>query len=100
MRIDITKDNAYYVCSRCGYKVEVRNKILTFKRVSKEEKITVISEKEKIKEEQMLPITKVICPNCGYDRAYYWEAQTRSGDEGTTQFFKCVKCGHVWRLYT
>lgn len=68
------------------------------KKIPSEEKIVVISEKEK--EKQLLPTTKVICPNCGFNRAYYWEIQTRSGDEGTTQFFKCVKCGHIWRLYT
>ncbi|MCW4034486.1 MAG: transcription factor S, partial [Candidatus Bathyarchaeota archaeon] len=26
--------------------------------------------------------------------------QTRSGDEGATQFFRCTKCSHTFRLYT
>ena len=98
MKIEFEGNTALVVCDRCGYKEKCKDTLLMAEKISKEERITVIGEKEK--EKQLLPTTKVICPNCGYSRAYYWEVQTRSGDEGTTQFFKCVKCGYIWRLYT
>ncbi|RLG87398.1 MAG: transcription factor S, partial [Thermoprotei archaeon] len=41
----------------------------------------------------------VRCPRCGYDEVYYWEVQTRAADEPTTRFFKCARCGYVWREY-
>lgn len=33
------------------------------------------------------------CKNCGSDEFYLWTQQTRSMDEGSTQFRQCKKCG-------
>ena len=55
------------------------------------------------KEDQGLktnPTTKIKCPKCEHNLAYTWQVQTRSGDEGATQFFRCTKCKHTFRLYT
>ncbi len=46
-----------------------------------------------------LPTAKAHCPGCGHDKAYWWMRQTRSADEPTTRFYRCVKCGKVWREY-
>ncbi len=48
---------------------------------------------------EILPETKVKCPDCSNDMAYFWEIQTRSPDEAATMFFKCKKCSHIWRKY-
>jgi len=48
---------------------------------------------------EALPETKIECPKCGYDTAYYWEVQTRASDEPQTTFYKCKKCKHTWRQY-
>jgi len=48
---------------------------------------------------EVLPKTVATCPKCGNNEAYYWEVQTRSADEPATRFFKCTRCGHVWREY-
>lgn len=40
----------------------------------------------------------VKCPRCGLiDQIYEWTVQTRSADEVSTIFRKCV-CGHQWRV--
>jgi DNA-directed RNA polymerase subunit M len=31
---------------------------------------------------------------------YVWQVQTRGGDEASTQFFRCTKCGHTFREYS
>lgn len=86
-------------CTRCGHSEVAK----------KEEKLTIRSEiKHTVHERTILiekeipvalPTTKIFCPKCGHNTAYYWMIQTRAGDEPPTRFFKCVKCGHVWREY-
>lgn len=87
-------------CLKCGYEKNAANpEAYRVKRVSKhspEEMILVIDHEVKV---EALPKTKVECPRCGHLEAYYWEMQTRAGDEPATRFFKCAKCGHVWREY-
>jgi DNA-directed RNA polymerase subunit M len=93
----------YLVCPRCGYKVKATDKdlesyhIKTRIKHTVKEKTTVITEKDIV---EGLPITRdVTCPRCGYHEAYYWVVQTRSADEPPTRFYKCRRCGYVWREY-
>ena len=46
-----------------------------------------------------MPKTAASCPKCGHNEAYYWTVQTRRGDEGATEFYRCTKCRHTWRNY-
>lgn len=48
---------------------------------------------------QALPTINKECPKCGHGQAVWWMLQTRSADEATTQFYRCVKCNHTWRNY-
>ncbi|MHA1584724.1 MAG: transcription factor S [Promethearchaeota archaeon] len=48
---------------------------------------------------ELKPKTKVECPKCGNDEAFYDQFQTRSADEPATTFYSCTKCGHRWREY-
>lgn len=43
------------------------------------------------------PTTKVNCPECDNDRAYYEMKQIRAADESETRFFECTECSHKWR---
>ena len=87
-------------CSKCGYEKAVSNpgayRIARVTKRSPEDAILVIDREIRV---EVLPKTKVGCPRCGHVEAYYWELQTRAGDEPATRFFKCSKCGHVWREY-
>ncbi|MBT3406634.1 transcription factor S [Candidatus Woesearchaeota archaeon] len=49
---------------------------------------------------ETLPLVEEKCPECDHDHAYFWEIQTRAGDEAATKFYKCEKCKHVWRDYS
>lgn len=62
------------------------------------EKAVVIIGKEQ--ELRTTPTDRAECPKCHNNLAYVWQVQTRSADEGATQFFRCTQCGYTWRLYT
>lgn len=86
-------------CHRCGYNAVVDENVREVSEVttSRFEAVTVVSgNTENIR---ALPTTTAECPKCGYDKAYWWMVQTRSADEAPTRFFRCVKCGYVWREY-
>jgi len=87
-------------CPKCGYEKAVSNpgayKVTRVTKRSPEDAILVIDREIKV---EVLPKTRVECPRCGHTEAYYWEVQTRAGDEPATRFFKCTKCGYVWREY-
>jgi len=94
------------VCPKCGHTLDpssVRDKVRTMYKMTtriehtEKEKLIVIDESKLPK---VLPKTKdVICPKCGHNEAFYWVMQTRRADEPPTRFFKCTRCGHVWREY-
>ncbi|MFC1486430.1 transcription factor S [Thermoproteota archaeon] len=99
MVLQRTKDGSAFVCPVCNCQKVVQSsaaKKLAHKNTK--ETIVVIG-----KEDQQLktnPTTKIKCPKCEHNLAYTWQVQTRSGDEGATQFFRCIKCNHTFRLYT
>jgi DNA-directed RNA polymerase subunit M len=91
------------VCSKCGYKKRTTQKAARLKsgrvvhRASKPV-VTVISEEDQ--KIQTMPTIKVECPKCGNNLVYVWQVQTRGGDEASTQFMRCTKCGHTFREYS
>lgn len=80
-----------FVCMRCGHVEKGTRKV----QQKEKAEVPVIEERTK-----SLPTTKVECPKCGNDRACWWIQQTRAADEPSTRFYKCTKCGHVWREYS
>ena len=39
------------------------------------------------------------CPKCHSKNVNVKTKQTRSADEGATNFYTCIDCGYVWRKY-
>jgi DNA-directed RNA polymerase subunit M len=84
--------NGKLVCRRCGAEKEM-------------EKIPVIRETSKgrdmqvVEDESTLPKTRIECPKCHHNEAYWRLRQTRASDEPETRIYRCVKCGHTWREY-
>ena len=81
---------------KCHYVTKNKVKLISSEKFEKKDKINVLHEKDT----NVWPITTETCPKCGNNKAYFHSAQTRSGDEAETRFYKCVKCGHNWRDYT
>lgn len=93
-------DRTILACTRCGFEEEAEDdkgyRLVKQIRHGPRDAIVVLEGNVKV---ETLPKTKALCPRCGYGEAYYWEMQTRSADEPATRFFRCVKCGYVWREY-
>ena len=41
--------------------------------------------------------TGVTCDKCGHRQAYFYQVQTRSADEASTTFYRCVSCSPQWK---
>jgi len=83
----------FLVCKKCGFKKEKKDSNIV---VSKQEKkeVTVIENKEDM---NVLPKTKIKCPNCDNNEAYWILRQMRGSDEPESRFYTCTKCGYKWR---
>ncbi|TEU14803.1 MAG: transcription factor S [Hadesarchaea archaeon] len=91
------KEGPVLVCNACGHvtKEAKLDEYKVVKPAKREEMVAVIEETK-----PALPTTRAKCPKCGHETAYWWLRQTRGGDEPTTRFYRCAKCGHTWREYS
>ncbi|WP_143701292.1 transcription factor S [Vulcanisaeta thermophila] len=95
----LTKVNgrSIWKCPKCGYEEEVNpTSRLVERTVTKRDDKPIVLTKTG---DEALPKVKARCPKCGYEEAYFWVQQTRAADEPPTRFYKCVRCGYVWREY-
>lgn len=92
------EDGVVLVCRSCGHEESKgESDSESYKMVEEgeeKEETTVIEE-----DQDSNPKTSKKCPECGHGKAYWWMHQTRSADEPTTRFYRCVECGHTWREY-
>jgi len=96
-------DGVYLICRKCSYKESPTKSIKASATVenvktSVEKPLIQVVGDEEI-DVSTLPTIKILCTKCGNDTAVWWMLQTRSADEPTTQFYRCVKCNHTWRHY-
>ena len=85
-----------WVCGSCGYEKTrdaAREDAMVTTQGQEETEVVDMSEAE----DQARPTTRVQCPSCDNDRAYYYMQQIRAADESETRFFVCTECGHKWR---
>ena len=90
-------------CPKCGYAQQgserrVGVKVRKIIQPKRQQSVTVISEEDQ--KMQTLPTIRVECPKCGNNLVFVWQVQTRGGDEASTQFMRCTKCGHTFREYS
>ncbi|HHN81439.1 MAG TPA: transcription factor S [Methanomicrobia archaeon] len=89
------------VCTKCGYCRDVdevgdTSKYIVKEKIEHKPKDTLVVIDDDV---DTLPKTREECPKCGNKEAYWWELQTRSGDEPSTKFYRCTKCSYTWREY-
>ncbi len=101
LRKQVLDGEMYLVC-RCGYQAPYENNeenekmVIEKKKKALEKNLIIVSEEDKISTN---PIVTRICPKCKHSEAEAWQEQTRSADEPSTSFFRCVKCKFTWREY-
>ena len=98
MILSRVKDGSFFICNACNCQKKIDSNIKAISPKKNREKIVVIEKEDQ--EIQTNPTAKIKCLKCENNLAYTWQVQTRSGDEGATQFFRCTKCSHTFRLYT
>ncbi len=81
------------VCNKCGHTQKKKGSNVVVTKQRKKE-VTVIENKD---DTNVLPKTKIKCPKCGNDEAYWILRQMRGSDEPESRFYTCTKCGHKWR---
>jgi DNA-directed RNA polymerase subunit M len=89
-------------CRKCGYTEQDDSKQESYVlresiKHTPRDKITLVESDSK--DLSTMPTAKVDCPKCHNNLAAYWQVQTRAADEGSTIFFRCLKCKHTWREY-
>jgi len=92
----------YLLACRCGYEEENISHEADLKKKIEKKKYAMRKSLIVIKEEDKIivhPIVSKYCPKCNHKEAEAWQEQTRSADEPSTSFFKCIKCKHTWREY-
>ena len=82
-----------FFCSKCGHKVAKKGSNIVVTQ-QKEKEVTLI---EKDIDTSVLPKTKIKCPKCDNNEAYWIIRQMRGSDEPESRFYTCTKCGHKWR---
>ncbi|MBN1324585.1 MAG: transcription factor S [Methanotrichaceae archaeon] len=84
------------VCRKCGHKMKrSTGEGSLVSRTEQLDRVVPVLEEESVG----LPTTRMRCPECGNDTAYWWLRQLRSADESEVRFFRCTKCGNTWREY-
>lgn len=96
MLVERKRTRTILVCKRCGKTKVLKGKITVKETMVGEKKEVVVMKRKEVEE---LPKTKVMCPRCEHNEAFWWMQQTRGADEPPTLFYRCCKCGHSWRSY-
>ena len=81
-------------CKKCGFMCNSTGEECIVTEMNKAKEILVLDANN-----DTMPKTKVECPKCSHNEAFFVLRQTRSADEPETRIYRCVKCKHSWREY-
>ena len=83
----------FFVCKKCGFKKKKSGSNIIVNKQEKRE-VTLIEDKNKT---NVLPKTKIKCPKCDNNEAFWILRQMRGSDEPESRFYTCTKCEYKWR---
>ena len=98
-----------YFCKNDSYKNEFisvqndENKLIKFlekydyEHFPKEWENETIRLKTSIVENNLVSNTNTKCERCHIQNVHFITKQVRSSDEGATNFYICLSCGHTWK---
>ena len=99
-------DNGYrFFCSTCEYYYAAKHKIKTMMQTKQTDIVLGPDAWENVDQTSgeiyifnmiLKNIFLETCPKCAHPKAYYRQMQTRSADEPSSIFYRCVVCGHQW----
>lgn len=82
-----------FVCKKCQHSEEIAGHKSSTIHEAAEEKETLIIEGN----EDTIPKTRIGCPKCDHNEAFFHLRQMRAADEPETRIYRCTKCSHTWR---
>ncbi len=82
-----------FCCRSCPYYYPLDENISTEINIKSSMKFNLIFSDQN----KNLSKTQINCPKCDYIEAYYFQMQTRSADEASTIFYRCISCNHTWK---
>lgn len=87
-------------CRNCSNIQDVDSEDMKVTEEKEEDPKDRLNVNEEGSEETARPTTEEECHSCGEDTEHeWWMKQTRASDEPATRFYKCTKCGNVYKEY-
>ncbi len=80
-------------CRCCPYKFPLLESYTKNVKISKQRKLNEIFTEQN----ESLSKIDINCPKCPGTSAYYFQMQTRSADEASTIFYRCIQCNYTWK---
>jgi DNA-directed RNA polymerase subunit M len=81
-----------YICRKCLFQKKKSGRNIV-KSIQRDKEVTIIENNEN----NVLPKTKIKCPKCENNEAFWIMRQMRGSDEPESRFYTCTKCNHRWR---
>ena len=85
--------NENFICRKCGFEKKKKGSDVVLSKQKKKE-LTII---DKNHDTNVLPKTRIKCPKCNNNEAFWLLRQMRGSDEPESRFYTCTKCKHKWR---
>ena len=104
VKTDSDSGEKFYFCRKCNKKFVLDEQVVL--RTGSDDNAASRAKKEvsvfdNVEEQRNFPVTKTMCLKCKDMQECEWTMiQTRAADEPPTRFYRCRKCGHVWREYS
>ena len=94
--IEKAVDSLRFYCRLCPYVYYIKKTITSVTTCERKQVDDILGGPSAWKDS---PQINAVCTKCGFDKAFYFQMQTRSADEPMTIFYKCAHliCDNTWK---